>query len=305
MDADDGKIMPARNLKMKVFVVWLAVAAFGAPCVSKAQGFDASRLETAVRAEEAQLSARIGAAVLDTKSNAVWSYRGDECFPLDSTHKAFACAALLAKADRGETSLRKRVTIVATDLVAHSPITEKRIAPDTISLSELCAAAIAVSDNTAANAVLSAIGGPPALTDFFRSLGDEVSRLDRNEPDLNESAPGDPRDTTTPGAAVADLDKLLLGDALKPPAREQLKQWMVDDAVAGALLRAAAPSDWRIADRTGAGEHGSRGIVAVLWPPDRAPIVAAIYIRDTSASLDARDAAIARIGAAIIKALPR
>ena len=288
---------------MKVFAVWLAVVALGLPCV--AQGIDAGRLESAIRAEEAQLSAQIGAAVLDTKSNAVWGYRGDERFPLDSTHKAFACAALLAKADRGEASLQKRVVIIATDLVAHSPITEKRIAPDAMSLSELCAAAITVSDNTAANAVLSAIGGPPAVTDFFRSLGDEVSRLDRNEPDLNESAPGDPRDTTTPAAAVADLDKLLLGNTLNPAAREQLKQWMIDDAVAGPLLRAAAPSNWRIADKTGAGEHGSRGIVAVLWPPDRAPIVAAIYIRDTSASLDARNAAIARIGAALVKALPR
>jgi beta-lactamase class A len=287
---------------MKVFAVWLAVVALGLPCV--AQGIDAGRLESAIRAEEAQLSAQIGAAVLDTKSNAVWGYRGDERFPLDSTHKAFACAALLAKADRGEASLQKRVVIIATDLVAHSPITEKRIAPDAMSLSELCAAAITVSDNTAANAVLSAIGGPPAVTDFFRSLGDEVSRLDRNEPDLNESAPGDPRDTTTPAAAVADLDKLLLGNTLNPAAREQLKQWMIDDAVAGPLLRAAAPSNWRIADKTGAGEHGSRGIVAVLWPPDRAPIVAAIYIRDTAASLDARNAAIARIGAALIKALP-
>jgi beta-lactamase class A len=297
--------MPARNLTTKLIAAWLTVAAFGAPYVSKAQGLDASRLEAAVRAEEAQLSARIGAAVLDTKSSTIWAYRGDERFPLDSTHKAFACAALLAKVDRGETSLQKRVTIVAADLVAHSPITEKRIGPDAISLSELCAASMAVSDNTAANAVLSAIGGPPAVTDFFRTLGDEVSRLDRNEPDLNESAPGDPRDTTTPAAAVADLNKLLIGDALKPAAREQLKQWMIDDAVAGALLRAALPSDWRIGDRSGAGEHGSRGIVAVLWPPDRAPIVTAIYIRDTTASLDARNAAIARIGAALVKALPR
>jgi len=289
---------------MKVFAVCSAMVTLSLPIASKAQGLDAGRLENTVRAEEAQLSAKIGAAVLDTKSNAVWSYRGDERFPLDSTHKAFACAALLVKADRGEASLQKRVIIVATDLVAHSPITEKRIAPDAMSLSELCAAAITVSDNTAANAVLSAIGGPPALTDFFRALGDEVSRLDRNEPDLNESAPGDPRDTTTPAAAVVDLDKLLLADALKPAAREKLKQWMIDDAVAGPLLRAALPGDWRIADKTGAGEHGSRGIVAVLWPPDRAPIVAAIYIRDTSASLDARNAAIARIGAALVKALP-
>ncbi len=144
----------------------------------------------------------------------------------------------------------------------------------------------------------------PALTDYFRSLGDQVSRLDRNETDLNENLPGDPRDTTTPAAAVADLDKLLLGDAMKPDAREQLKQWMLNDAVSGPLLRAAAPSNWRIADKTGAGERGSRGIVAVMWPPDRAPIVTAIYIRQTAASLDERNAAIARIGAALVRALP-
>jgi beta-lactamase class A len=287
------------------FAVWLALVALGLPCVSKAQGLDADRLDNAVRAEETKLSARIGAAVLDTKSEAAWSYRGDERFPLDSTHKAFACAALLAKVDRGETSLQKRVIIIATDLVPYSPITENRIAPDAMSLSELCAASITVSDNTAANFVLSAIGGPAAVTGFFRSLGDEVSRLDREETDLNESAPGDPRDTTMPAAAVADLRKLLLGDTLKPVAREQLKQWMIDDAVAGPLLRAAVPSNWRIADKTGAGEHGSRGIVAVLWPPDREPIVTAVYIRDTDASLDERNAAIARIGAAIVKALPR
>jgi beta-lactamase class A len=286
------------------FAACLAVIALWSPSVSNAQSLDAAQLEKAVRAKEARLSAQIGVAVLDTKSNALWSYRGDERFPLLSTHKAFACAALLAKVGRGETSLQKQVTLLTTDLVANSPITKKHIGPDSMSLAELCAAAIAVSDNTAANAVLSAIGGPAALTDYFRSLGDQVSRLDRNETDLNENAPGDPRDTTTPAAAVADLNKLLLGDAMKPDAREQLKQWMLNDAVSGPLLRAAAPSDWRIADKTGAGERGSRGIIAVLWPPDRAPIVTAIYIRQTTASLDERNAAIARIGGALVTALP-
>ncbi len=279
---------------MKSFV-WLWLLALATP----AHAFDEARLTAAARAEETALSARVGAAALDTGTGRLWRYRADDRFPLDSTHKAFACATLLAKADRGEVSLDSQVSIAAADLVEYSPITEKKTAPQTMSLAELCAAALGVSDNTAANFVLASIGGPGAVTAFFRSLGDETSRLDRTEPTLNEATPRDPRDTTTPAEAVADLDKILLGDALKPASRERLTQWMADDRVAGPLLRAALPQGWRIADKTGAGGHGSRGIVAVIWPPGRAPVVTAIYIADTTASMDARNAAIARIGAAL------
>jgi beta-lactamase class A len=280
-------------------LVWLALLALASP----AYAFDEARLTAAARAQETALSARVGAAVLDTATGQLWRYHADERFPMDSTHKAFSCAALLAKVDKGQASLDRRVVILATDLAPYSPITENRIAPDAMSLSELCAASLGVSDNTAANFVLTAIGGPGGVTAFFRALGDKTSQLDRTEPDLNEAAPGDPRDTTTPAAAVADLDKILLGTALKPVSRERLTKWMIGDSVAGPLLRAALPEDWRIADKTGNGGHGSRGIVAVLWPPNRAPLVTAIYLRDASAPIEARNAAIKDIGAALVKAI--
>ncbi len=192
------------------------VLALALALATPAYALDPARLDAAVRAEEAALPARVGAAVIDTASGAAWNYRGDERFPLLSTHKAFSCAALLARVERGETSLDKRVVIHATDLVSNSPITKTHVAPDTMSLADLCAAAIGVSDNTAANFILDALDGPAGLTAFFRSLGDATSRLDRTETALNESTPGDPRDTTTPKSAAADLNKLLLGDVLKP-----------------------------------------------------------------------------------------
>jgi beta-lactamase class A len=277
----------------------LAVLAF----VSPAAAFHEDRLAAAARAEETGLPARLGAAVLDTGTGQLWRYNADARFPFDSTHKAFACAALLAKADKGEAALDRRVSIAKGDLVAYSPVIEKKVAPDTVSLAEACAAALAVSDNSAANLVLAALGGPGGVTAFLRGLGDATSRLDRTEPDLNEATPGDPRDTTTPAAAVANLDNILLKDALKPDSRAQLTQWMEGDRVAGSLLRKSLPPGWRIADKTGAGGHGSRGIVAVLWPPGHAPLVAAIYLTDTAAPRAAQDAAIARIGAALVGAL--
>jgi len=267
-----------------------------------AHAFDETKMRAAVQAEEATLSARVGMAVR-SGGGLVFDYRGDERFPLDSTHKAFSCAALLAKAEKGETSLQRRIVVVVTDLVPYSPVVEKNTAPASMSLAEHCAAALGFSDNTAANVVMGALGGPPGVTAFFRALGDETSRLDRMEPDLNEAAPDDPRDTTTPAAAAADLDKLLLGSALTPASHEQLKTWMRDDRVAGPLLRKTIPDDWRIADKTGSGGHGSRGIVAAMWPPHRDAIVVAIYMSDTPASMDARNAAIARLGEALMKAL--
>ncbi len=269
-----------------------------------ARALDEAKLRAAVRAEESALSARVGMAVR-TGGGLAFAYRGDERFPLVSTHKAFSCAALLARAERGDTSLRRRVVVVVTDLAPYSPIVENTIAPASMSLAEHCAAAIDYSDNTAANVVLAAVGGPHGVTDYFRSLGDAASRLDRNETDLNEAALDDPRDTTTPAAAAADLDKLLLGDALKPTSREQLKAWMREDKVAGALLRAVIPDDWRIADKSGAGGRGSRAIVAALWPPGRAPVVVTIYMTESPAPLEARNAAIARLGVALKEAIEK
>lgn len=263
---------------------------------SPAYAFDGERLTRAVLAEEDALQARVGMAVFDTSSGETWHYRGDERFPLNSTHKAFACAALLAKVDDHTLSLDQPVSIRAEALVAYSPITAKSLAPATMSYRQLCSAAVSHSDNTAGNLVIQALGGPAGLTAYLRSIGDDSTRLDRQEPELNEATPGDPRDSTTPRAIVASLDKIVLGDALSPSSRAELTQWMVDDQVGAALLRSALPADWKIADKTGAGGHGSRSIVAVIWPPARAPLVVGIYITQTSASLAASNQAIARIG---------
>ncbi|MFG1400752.1 class A beta-lactamase [Xanthobacter sediminis] len=251
---------------------------------------------------EARTGGRLGVAIRDTGSGRRWSHRADERFPLMSTFKAFACAAVLAKVDRGAALLDAPVTVTPADIQPHSPVTGAH-AGGRLSLGALCAAATAVSDNAAANLILAQIGGPEGLTRFMRAMGDEATRLDRWETALNAGTPGDPRDTTTPAAAARSLEALLLADVLSPASRGQLTAWLEADAVAGALLRAGLPAGWRIADRTGAGGHGSRGIIAMMWPPGRPPVVAAVYLTQTDLSLEARDAVMAEIGRALVEVL--
>ena len=275
------------------------ITVFAAFFTQATYALDSAKLLQAVQAEESTLQARIGMAVIDTNTGSTWDYRGDERFPLNSTHKTFTCAALLAKVDQQALSLNQPVSISKEMLVTYSPITEKSLSAQTMTLGALCQAAVSYSDNTAANLAFEAIGGSAGFNTFMRSLGDEQTRLDRKEPDLNEATPGDPRDTTTPKAIVRSLKKVLLDDVLSAPSQATLKQWMLDDQVASALLRAALPADWKIADKTGAGGHGSRSIIAVIWPPSKQPLVVAIYVTQTTAPMTDSNKAVARIGAVL------
>lgn len=294
-DSQAGFRVFHRALRAAVALAALTVAV-------SAQAIDTGVLERAVAQAERALPAHVGMAVIDTADGAIWQHRGRERSPMNSTHKVFSCAAALARADRHQMDMDTQVPIPTATLFPYSPVTKKVPAGGTMSLDELCHAAVSFSDNTAANLVTEAVGGPLAVTAFLRSIGDVTTRLDRLEPDLTQGTPGDVRDTTTPLAAAESLRTLLLGNVLAQPARAELEGWMREDHVTGALLRAGLPKDWRVADKSGAGGYGSRSIIAVAWPPARAPIVIAIYISQTDASMDSRNEAIAHIGAALATA---
>ena len=250
---------------------------------------------------ETELGARIGLAVHDLETGKRWEYKSNERFPLSSTFKTLACANVLQRVDLGKERMDRVVRFSESNLVTYSPVTEKHVGKKGMSLAKLCQATLSTSDNSAANFILQAIGGPKALTKFLRSIGDDTTRLDRWETELNEAVPGDKRDTTTPIAMVATLEKLLIDETLSVKSRQQLESWLKGNEVGDALFRKGVPSDWIVADRTGAGGYGSRAITAVMWPPNRKPIVAALYITETDASFGERNAVIAKIGEQIAK----
>lgn len=238
----------------------------------------------------------LGVAVLDTAKANPATYRGNERFPLCSTYKCLAAACVLARVDRKEDNLARRIVYTKAGLVPYSPVTEKHVGEPGLTIAELCDAAVTLSDNTAGNLLLDSFGGPAALTAYLRSLGDAVTRLDRREPELNEAKPGDLRDTTTPLAMLETLRKIVLGTALSPSSREQLTAWLVADKVGDQRLHAGLPDGWRIGDKTGSGARNATNDVAVIWPPSRPPILVTVYYIDSPASAKARNAVLAEIG---------
>jgi beta-lactamase class A len=225
---------------------------------------------------ERRFGGRLGVYAVDTGSSAAVAYRAEDRFLLCSTYKAFAVAAILRCAESDARLLSNVVPYPADRLVAHSPVTAAHVGRG-LTVAELCAAAMTVSDNTAANLLVETLGGPPGVTRFLRTLGDPLTRLDRSEPTLNTAAPGDVRDTTSPRAAAQDLRALAVGDALAPASRAQFLRWLDANTTGGQLIRAGLPPSWAEGDRSGGGLEGETNDIAVVRPPARAPLVIAVY----------------------------
>jgi beta-lactamase class A len=243
--------------------------------------FSAERnIDERLAALEKRTGGRLGVSVLDKRTNISFGCRMDERFAMCSTFKMLAGAFALARVDKGEEDLDRRITYRKADLSPYSPVTEKHTGKKGMTVAELCEAAITLSDNTAANLLLDSFGGPAGLTAWLRSIGDPVTRLDRNEPEMNRVKNGDPRDTTTPQAMLETLDRLVLGDVLKPASREQLIAWLVANKTGDERLRAGLPSGWTVGDKTGTSGKGELGDVAIIWPSKERPILVSVYIAD-------------------------
>jgi len=276
-------------------------AAMLAPC-AWAAGWDT--LPQAIAAIERRHGGRLGVAVRDLATGRALAHRGEERFPLTSTFKLPLAGAVLARVEAGQERLDRRIAFGREALVTWSPVTEPAAGGPGLTVEELIEACLTISDNTAANLLLDSMGGPAALTTFFRELGDPQSRLDRRETALNEGSPGDPRDTTTPLAMRHTMHALTTGGALSPGHREKLLGWMRANRTGGPLLRASLPPGWTAGDRTGAGGHNSRSVIALLWPPGgRPPVLVTAYLTEGPAAMAARDAALADVGAAVVEAL--
>ncbi|MFE9190061.1 class A beta-lactamase [Micromonospora sp. NPDC007208] len=231
---------------------------------------------------EEQFAARLGIYAVDTGSGRTVEYRADERFAYASTWKALAAAEVLDGTT--DAQLDRVVRYSTQDLVAHSPVTEKHVG-EGMSLRALADAAVRYSDNTAGNLLLRHLGGPAGFESKLRALGDTVTEAARYETALNEGTPGDKRDTSTARALAGDLRAYTVGVALEPADRDVLRGWLRGNTTGAALVRAGVPAGWVVGDKTGTGGYGTRNDIAVLWPPDRAPIVLAVL-----SSRDKKDA---------------
>ncbi len=262
----------------------LALAASG--CIPPDQspiGRLAAQLRLIEAAELGSAGGVLGATILEPDTGVSLGINEDRRFGHASSFKFTLAAMLLARHAAGTINADRRVMWSQADMAEHAPFTATRIAKGA-TLRELAEATQKTSDNPAANILMREMGGPAAVTAFWRSLGDETSRVDRYEPEMNLVPEGEFRDTTTPAAMARTVAKIIYGDVLPETARAQLKQWMIDTETGLRRVRAGLPADWVAGDKTGTsglvGQFGTYIDIGFVEPTKARPALTfAAYYR--------------------------
>lgn len=293
-----------KPVTMIMLASWLLAAALAGAGFARADGGAAQRaFADGLNELELRSGGMIGAYVLDTGTGREFVHRADERFAMASTFKPLLVAAVLAEVDAGELDLEDAYPVAGVEIQPYSPVVGDLVAGTAISLADLCAAAITLGDNTATNMLLEQVGGPAGLTTFLRRHGDEVTRLDRYEIELNANERGDERDTTTPRAMATALSRVLFDGVLTEASAKRLQGWLVDSRTGAARLRAGLPGQWRVGDKTGTGSNGAVNNVAVAWPPGRQPVIIAVYMSWSAQDATALGALHPEIARLVVKTL--
>lgn len=272
------------------------LAALPALACGAALGAEAE-LSDACTAYEAATNGRIGVFAQNAATGRTLTWRADDRFVMCSTFKASLAALVLSRVDAGRDRLDAEVAIRDRDLLEWAPFARANVARGRLTVDAMCAAIVEVSDNTCANLLLARVGGPAALTAFWRRLGDDVSRLDHDEPQLNRTPPDGLADTTTPAAMAGSLRRLVLGDVLSPPSRTRLTGWMIGCTTGADRLRAGLPKHWRTGDKTGNNGVDAFGDLAVTWADANTPLVICVYTRGGRPHADRVRTAFEAVGA--------
>ncbi|MDZ7283824.1 class A beta-lactamase [Sphingomonas sanguinis] len=248
-----------------------------------------------LRAIERASGGRLGAFVFDTGSGRSFGWRADERFCHCSTFKLSLAAMALREADAGRLDLMEMLPFSRADIVAYSPVVEENLDKGTLPILALAEAVQVTSDNAAANVLMHRLGGPDAVTQFWRDIGDAVSRLDGYEPAINVIPPGTQENSTTPRAMAGTVRRIVLGDVLRPASRDRLRGWMAATQSGSKRIRAGLPANWHGLDKTGTGMRPGVGNktndLAVLMPPGgRSPLIVTGYFENPNFSEDVRPA---------------
>lgn len=249
------------------------LSAVGLVAVGCSRSEDKPTSPTELASLEKEFGGRVGVYALDTGSGATLGHRANERFLMCSTVKTFIVSAILHRRLSEPGLLDKRIQYTQSDLLEWAPVTSQHVA-EGMTVSELCDATLRYSDNTGANLLIAQLGGPKQTEKFVRSLGDNVSRMDRTEDQLN--IPDGDLDTSTPQQLVTNLRRLVLDEGLDAQGRDLLTDWLKRNTTGDQSIRAGVPTGWTVGDKTGSGFKGETNDIAVIWPTGRAPIVVAV-----------------------------
>ena len=206
------------------------------------------KLDATIRNEEQRLDGVLGVAIRDLSNQHTLLLNADEVFPTASTIKIAILAEFYRQVQQGKLHFSDLYTLEASDLVGGSGITQALTPGATrLTLRDVAALMISVSDNSAANVLIDRVGmdNVDALLD---SLGLTHTRLRRKMMDLKAAAEGR-ENVASPREMMLLLEALYRGKVLSKELTDDYFKLLAVHKES--YIPRELPEDLRIANKPG------------------------------------------------------
>ena len=247
---------------------------------------------------------RVGVAVKIVESGETADLHGDERFPMHSVYKLPISMAVLQRVDRGELKLDQQVKVEPSDFVRtgmYSPVRDKYPDGTELTIAELLRYTICESDGSASDVLMKLIGGPGSVMAYLKEIQVPNIQVVNYEKEIGRDWETQYRNWATPKAALALL--VALQRELSAESQTLLLKLMTEAIPGAKRLKGELPAGTVVAHKTGTG--GTRnGItsatndIGIITLPDGRHLAVAVFVSDSAADDDTRDAIIARLAKA-------
>jgi beta-lactamase class A len=249
----------------------VVVASFAAPAASVAQPTLADQLASKLQRDLEGIAATaagvVGASVVDLTSGRRWDVNGTTVFPQGSAIKIALLIELFRQADAKTLSLTERRTLTATDRTGGSSLLQHfSDGGSAMSLHDLTVPMIVLSDNTATNMLIDAVG-MDKVNAAMAALGVPNTKLRRKMITPQEQVKGN-ENVSTPREAADLMARLARCDVgLTPASCAEVVRLL--ELPKGGAFREPIPTSVRVAWKPGSldGVSTAWGIVNVEGAP--------------------------------------
>jgi beta-lactamase class A len=244
----------------------------------------------------------VGFAALDLATGRSFGRHEGDPFPMQSVFKLPVAIEVLRQVDAKKLDLSRVVALEAAD---------RRGGPGTLitvpskkTVRELLEAMIITSDNTAADKLLSLVGGPGVVDARVRSLGVDHVTIRYTELDLGASGPQRHDNTATPAAIVALLAKVARHElGLSTASAALLDEVLLKVTTGAQRIKGGVPPGTPVAHKTGMsdtrdGKTDATNDVGLITLPNGHRVAVAVFVHASPADLATRERTIARIARA-------
>jgi len=218
------------------------------------------KLETAISDVDHNLDGVLAVAILDLSTGQKYLLHADEILPTASSIKIAILAELYRQAQQGKLKLTDMYTLQSGDIVGGSGIAGVlTVGATRLTLRDVAALMISVSDNSATNVIIDRIG-MENVNAFLDSLGLSHTRLRRKMMDLKAATEGR-ENIATPREMMTLLEDLYRGKVLNKQFTEDFFNLL--SVHKESYIPRELPEDLRVANKPGEleGVRNDSGIV--------------------------------------------